>query len=95
MHAEYLLYLLATGAHDKGKIKYMGLLLKRRDSCDYLNDTYGEILNMLMKEHDLEISIVYSNYCLDDLVNGRVPMGKLSIIRVLRSDYKNPSQNSY
>ena len=78
--------------HNKGSMKYMGLSLKRRDSCDYLKDTYGEILNILMKEHDLEKSITYLNNCLDDLVNGRVPMDKLSITRALRSDYKNPSQ---
>ncbi|NDF60457.1 MAG: hypothetical protein EB100_05190, partial [Crocinitomicaceae bacterium] len=35
---------------NKGKLKYMGLSLKRRDSCDYLKDTYGGILNILMKE---------------------------------------------
>ena len=78
--------------HNKGSMKYMGLSLKRRDSCDYLKDTYGEILNILMKEHDLEKSITYLNNCLDDLVNGRVHMDKLSITRALRSDYKNPSQ---
>ena len=34
---------------NKGKLKYMGLSLKRRDSCDYLKDVYGGILNILMK----------------------------------------------
>ena len=33
----------------KGSMKFMGLSLKRRDSCDYLKDTYGGILNILMK----------------------------------------------
>ena len=35
---------------NKGKMKYMGLSLKRRDSCDYLKDTYGMILNILMEQ---------------------------------------------
>jgi len=35
---------------NKGKMKYMGLSLKRRDSCDYLKDTYGGILNILMQK---------------------------------------------
>ena len=77
---------------NKGKLKYMGLSLKRRDSCDYLKDTYGEILNILMKENDVEKSITFLNYCLDDLINGKVSMDKLAITRALRSDYKNPSQ---
>ena len=33
---------------NKGKLKYMGLSLKRRDSCDYLKDVYGNILNILI-----------------------------------------------
>ena len=77
---------------NKGKLKYMGLSLKRRDSCDYLKDTYGEILNILMKENDVEKSITFLNSCLDDLINGKVSMDKLAITRALRSDYKNPSQ---
>ena len=35
---------------DVGYLKYMGLSIKRRDSCDYLKDTYGEIINILMNE---------------------------------------------
>ena len=35
---------------NKGKLKYMGLSLKRRDACDYLKDTYGGILNRLMQQ---------------------------------------------
>ena len=38
---------------NKGKMKIMGLSIKRRDSCDYLKDTYGGILNILMKEHNI------------------------------------------
>jgi DNA polymerase elongation subunit (family B) len=80
---------------EKGKLKYMGLSLKRRDSCDYLKDTYGEILNILMKESDtrnVDLSIEYLNKCLADLIEGNVPMDKLAITRALRSEYKNPNQ---
>ena len=38
---------------NKGSLKYMGLSLKRRDSCDYLKDTYGGILNILIYIHSL------------------------------------------
>ena len=77
---------------NKGKLKYMGLSLKRRDSCDYLKDVYGEILNILMKENDIKKSIDYLDKSLNDLVVGNVPMDKLMITRALRSDYKNPHQ---
>jgi DNA polymerase elongation subunit (family B) len=77
---------------NKGKLKYMGLSLKRRDSCDYLKDVYGGILNILMKEYDLSRAINFLNKSLSDLVEGSVPMDKLTVTKALRSDYKNPLQ---
>ena len=76
---------------NKGKMKFMGLSLKRRDSCDYLKDTYGGILNILMYENNIEKAVEFLNNSLDELVQGKVPMDKLSITRALRSDYKNPN----
>jgi len=76
----------------KGYMKYMGLSLKRRDSCDYLKDTYGGILNILMKENDIQKAIEFLYESLDNLIEGNVPMDKLTITKALRSDYKNPMQ---
>jgi DNA polymerase elongation subunit (family B) len=83
----------------KGKLKYMGLSLKRRDSCDYLKDTYGGILNRLMGRGNTDTSkpaiqqaIEFLDHSLNQLVEGRVPMEKLMITKALRSDYKNPNQ---
>jgi DNA polymerase elongation subunit (family B) len=83
----------------KGKLKYMGLSLKRRDSCDYLKDTYGGILNILMgktitdpSKPAIQNSIDFLDKSLRDLAEGRVPMDKLMITKALRSDYKNPDQ---
>ena len=77
---------------NKGKLKYMGLSLKRRDSCDYLKDVYGGILNILMKENDIAKAIEFLNYSLEELIKGNVPMDKLAITKALRSYYKNPKQ---
>jgi DNA polymerase elongation subunit (family B) len=77
---------------NKGKLKYMGLSLKRRDSCDYLKDTYGGILNILMKENNIEKAIRFLDESLDNLIQGKVSMDKLAITKALRSDYKNPNQ---
>lgn len=79
---------------NKGKMKFMGLSIKRRDSCDYLKDVYGGILNILMKEKDENIkkAIEFLNQSLVDLVEGKVSMDKLTITKALRSDYKNPNQ---
>jgi len=80
---------------NKGKLKYMGLSLKRRDSCDYLKDVYGGILNILMKDRgadNIQRAVEYLNSCLQDLIQGQVPMEKLAITRALSSYYKNPQQ---
>ena len=77
---------------NKGKLKYMGLSLKRRDSCDYLKDVYGGILNILMKDNNISKAIEFLDKSLQELVEGKVSMDKLSITKALRSDYKNPNQ---
>jgi DNA polymerase elongation subunit (family B) len=77
---------------NKGKLKYMGLSLKRRDACDYLKDTYGGVINILMKENRIEPAIQFLDSSLESLIQGRVPMDKLCITRALKSDYKNPQQ---
>jgi DNA polymerase elongation subunit (family B) len=77
---------------NKGKLKFMGLSLKRRDSCDYLKDVYGGILNILMKENSVKKAIAFLDRALDELIEGKVAMDKLMITKALRSDYKNPQQ---
>jgi DNA polymerase elongation subunit (family B) len=78
---------------NKGKLKYMGLSLKRRDSCDYLKDVYGGILNILMdtlQTNNIQLAITFLEQSLNNLVDGNVNMDKLTITKALRGDYKNP-----
>ncbi len=86
---------------NKGKLKYMGLSLKRRDSCDYLKDTYGGILNVIMSspvsqdgqaQNNITKAIEFLDKSITQLIDGAVPMDKLAITKALRSDYKNPQQ---
>ena len=77
---------------NKGKLKYMGLPLKRRDSCDYMKDVYGGVLDILMKNTDMGSAIKHLDHCLKELITGKVSMEKLAITKALRSDYKNPDQ---
>ena len=77
---------------NKGYMKFMGLSLKRRDSCDYLKDVYGGILNILMKGNNIENAIQFLQHSLNDLIEGNVSMDKLAITKALRSGYKNPNQ---
>jgi DNA polymerase elongation subunit (family B) len=77
---------------NKGKLKFMGLSLKRRDSCDYLKDTYGGILDILIKERNVEKAIHFLENSLNTLIDGNVSMDKLTITKALRSGYANPKQ---
>uniref|UniRef100_A0A6C0HZ07 DNA-directed DNA polymerase n=1 Tax=viral metagenome TaxID=1070528 RepID=A0A6C0HZ07_9ZZZZ len=77
---------------NKCKLKYMGLVLKRRDNCDLVKDVYGGVLNILMKENNIQAAIDYLYKCLEDLTGGNVPMDKLTITKALRGYYKNPQQ---
>ena len=45
-----------------------------------------------MQKQNIEQAIEYLNNSLQRLIDGNVPMEKLSITRALKSDYKNPQQ---
>ena len=77
---------------NKGYMKFMGLSLKRRDSCDYLKDVYGGILNILMKDNNIGRAVEFLQQSLDSLIQGDVSMEKLAITKALRGYYKNPMQ---
>jgi DNA polymerase elongation subunit (family B) len=77
---------------NKGKLKYMGLSIKRRDSCDYLKDVYGGILNILMKEYDIKKAMHFLDTSLSSLLKGEVSTDKLMMTKQLKSDYKNPER---
>jgi DNA polymerase elongation subunit (family B) len=76
----------------KGKRKEMGIVLKRRDNAPIVKDVYGGVIDILMKERDVKKAMEYVNKCLQDLVDGNVPMEKLIITKSLNSHYKNPQQ---
>ena len=73
-----------------GKRNEMGIVLKRRDNAPIVKDIYGGVIDILMKEKNIQKSIEYVNSCLQELINGTVPIEKLIITKSLRSFYKNP-----
>jgi len=76
--------------HTKGKRNEMGIVLKRRDNAPIVKDVYGGVIDILMKNKNIQQAINYVNTCLQDLVDGNVPVEKLIITKSLRSFYKNP-----
>lgn len=75
---------------NKGKRNEMGIVLKRRDNAPIVKDIYGGVIDILMKEKNIQKAIEYVHKCLQDLVDGNVPIEKLIITKSLRSFYKNP-----
>ncbi len=74
----------------KGKRNEMGIVLKRRDNAPIVKDIYGGVIDILMKDKNIKKAIDYVYKCLQDLIDGIIPIEKLIITKSLRSFYKNP-----
>ena len=77
---------------NKGKLKSMGIVLKRRDNAPIVKEIYGGIIDILMKEQNVDRAIEFLRDKLQYMIDQKCPMDKLIITKSLRSDYKNPAQ---
>jgi DNA polymerase elongation subunit (family B) len=75
-----------------GKLKSMGLVLKRRDNADIVKDIYGEVISMLMKGESVASALNFVRKCMEKLIAEEYPIEKLVVTKSLRSVYKNPKQ---
>jgi len=74
----------------KCKRKEMGIVLKRRDNAPIVKDIYGGIIDILMKEQNINMAIEFLKNSLQNIVDETYPIDKLIITKSLRSGYKNP-----
>ncbi len=77
---------------NKGKRKSMGIVLKRRDNAPIVKDVYGGIIDILMKEKNIQKAVEFLQSSLQNIIEEKYPMDKLIITKSLRSNYKNPQQ---
>jgi DNA polymerase elongation subunit (family B) len=77
---------------NKGKLKSMGIVLKRRDNAPIVKEIYGGIIDILMKEQNIDRAIAFLREKLQYMIDQKCPIDKLIITKSLRSDYKNPAQ---
>jgi DNA polymerase elongation subunit (family B) len=70
----------------------MGIVLKRRDNAPIVKDVYGGVIDILMKDRDVEKAAAFTEQMLQAIVDKEFPMEKLIITKSLRSSYKNPKQ---
>jgi len=78
--------------HNKSYRKSMGIVLKRRDNAPIVKDIYGGIIDILMKDKNINKAIEFLTNNLQKLVDEKIPIEKLIITKSLRSGYKNPNQ---
>jgi DNA polymerase elongation subunit (family B) len=75
---------------NKCKRKEMGIVLKRRDNAPIVKDIYGGIIDILMKQQNIQKAIDFLKSSLQNMVDENYSMDKLLITKSLRSGYKNP-----
>ena len=75
---------------NKCKRKSMGIVLKRRDNAPVVKDIYGGIIDIIMKEQNIEKSVLFTKQFLQDIIDEKIGMEKLIITKSLRGFYKNP-----
>jgi DNA polymerase elongation subunit (family B) len=72
---------------NKCKRKSMGIVLKRRDNAPIVKDIYGGVIDILMKDKNIEIAADFLKACLQNMVDGNCKMERLIITKSLRSGY--------
>lgn len=77
---------------NKFKQKSMGIVLKRRDNAQIVKKIFGGVIDIILNNQDLQLSIEFLQEELNDLVNGKTPINELVISKSLRASYKDPSK---
>ena len=72
---------------DKLDMLKKGIVLARRDNSIFLRETYTKILDIIMNRRSLEEALITLFDCIQDLLDDKVPVEKLAIIRELNSGY--------
>ena len=78
-------------ADDVPKFSYNGIVLVRRDNCEALKDVVSDLCKHILAL-DIPGAIDGLRKSIDDLVEGRIPLEKLTITKSLGDSYKNPEQ---
>jgi DNA polymerase delta subunit 1 len=74
------------------KQKSMGIVLKRRDNANIVKKVYGGIIDIILNQQDLELSVKFLREELRALVEGRTDIKDLILSKTLRGYYKDPTK---
>ncbi|MFQ6009927.1 MAG: DNA polymerase domain-containing protein [Candidatus Aenigmatarchaeota archaeon] len=65
----------------KDRILMKGIETIRRDWCELTSDTMKEVLEIVLKEQDINKASQHVRAVLKDLANGKVPLEKLTVVK--------------
>ena len=98
-YSPYLLFskkryagLMYTQPDKPDYIDAKGIQLVRRDNPEFVRDVSKEVLNIIMYEKDVRKAEEVTKKAGKTLLNGEVPIEKLTVSKSLRKDYKNTNQ---
>ena len=74
------------------KLKYMGIVLKRRDNAPIVRAVVQTFLDRLLNNLDVRGAIENMLGVIDRVIDGRVPIEDLVITKTLRAEYKDRSK---
>jgi len=86
----YVGYLYEDDWNIVPKLKYMGIVLKRRDNANIVKIIYSGIITRLLEDKTIESAVKFLKEKLEELVSGKFPMEDLTVTKTLRGYYKNP-----
>lgn len=77
---------------EHGVLKYMGIVLKRRDNAPIVKTIYSGALKKILNERDIVGATQFvKNMCME-LVNGNISLSQLTITKSLSASYKDPTR---
>ena len=86
----YIGYLYEDDWNIVPKLKYMGIVLKRRDNANIVKIFYKGIITRLLEDKTIDSAVEFLKEKLEELVSGKFKMEDLTITKTLRGYYKNP-----
>ena len=86
----YIGYLYEEDWNITPKLKYMGIVLKRRDNANIVKIFYKGIITRLLEDKTIDSAVKFLQEKLEELINGQFAMEDLTITKTLRGYYKNP-----
>jgi len=72
------------------KRKSMGIVLKRRDNAYIVKHVFGNVIEKVMNDKNLEKTVEWLKQTLEDIRSGKFSMRYFIITKSLRGYYKNP-----